>query len=91
MQQLMIKQHKLILKNSEIIFKQYLEMRVIEQSHALETNFQDTFLYEASKVLCGKGYRLINKSYTNTSLIIRKVLDDQSLFLYVQYSIKSSL
>ena len=80
MQQLTMRQHKLMSQNNEIILKQYLEIKVIEQSHALETNFQDTFLYEASKVLCVKGCILINKSYTNTSLVIHKVLDDQSIF-----------
>ena len=79
MQQLMMMQHKVMLQNNEIMFKQYLEMRVIEQSHALETNFQYTFLYEASKVLCVTGYRLIKKNYINTSLVFHKVLDDQSI------------
>ena len=83
MQQLMMRQHKLMFQNNEIIFKQYLEMRVIEQSHALETNFQDTFLYEASKVLCVKGYRLIKKSNINASLVFYKVLDDQSIFFLI--------
>ena len=72
MQQLMMRQHKLMLQNNKIIFKQYLEMKVIEQSHALETNFQDTFLYEASKVLCVKEYILIKKSYINASLVFIK-------------------
>ena len=31
MQQLMRRQHKLMLQNNELIFKQYLEMKVIEQ------------------------------------------------------------
>ena len=55
MQQLMRRHHKLMLQNNEIIFKQYLEMRVIEQSHTIATNLQDTFLDEASKVLCVKS------------------------------------
>ena len=67
-----------MLQNNETIFKQYLKMKVIEQSHTLETKFQDTFLYETSKVLCVKGYRLIKKSYINTLLVFHKVLDDQS-------------
>ena len=50
MQQLMMRHDKLMLQNNEIMFKHYLEMRIIEQSYAFETNFQDTFLYEASKV-----------------------------------------
>ena len=29
-------------------------MRIIEQSHATEQNYQDSFLYEASKILCVK-------------------------------------
>ena len=78
MQQLMMRQNKLMLQNNEIIFKQYLEMRVIEQSYALETNFQDTFLVEASKGLCVKGYILIKKSYINAPLVFHKVFDDQS-------------
>ena len=63
-------------QNNEIIFKQYLEMRVIEQSHALEKNFQDTFLYEVSKLLYGKGYILVKKSYISASLVFHKVLDN---------------
>ena len=57
-----MRQHKLMLQNNEMIFKQYLEMRVIEQSHALETNFQYIFLYETFKVLCVKGYSLIKRA-----------------------------
>ena len=83
MQQLMMRKHKLMLQNNEIILKKYLEMKVIEQSHALETNFQDTFLYEASKVLCVKGNRLIKKSYIIASLVFYKVLDDQSIFFLI--------
>ena len=60
------------------MFKKYLEMRVIEQSHNIATNLQDTFLYEVSKVLCVKGYRLIKKNYMNTSFVFHKALVDQS-------------
>ena len=35
MQQLMKRQHKLILQNNEIMFKLYLEIRVIEQSRTI--------------------------------------------------------
>ena len=49
MQQLMRRQHKLMLQNNELLFKQYLEMKVIEQSHSIETNLHDYFLFEASK------------------------------------------
>ena len=78
-QQLMRKQHKLMLQNNKIIVKQYLEMKVIEQSHTIATNLRDIFLYEASKVLCVKGYKLIKKNYMNASLVIHKVLVDQSI------------
>ena len=88
MQQLMIKQHKLILKNSEIIFKQYLEMRVIEQSHALETNCQDKFFYEALNILCVIDYMFIKKCYGNASMIFHKVLDDQSIIIFDMYNTK---
>ena len=83
MQQLIMRQHKLMLQNNKIILKQYLEMRVIEQSYTLKTNFKDIFLYEASKVLCVKGNRLIKKSYIIASLVFYKVLDDQSIFFLI--------
>ena len=67
-------------QNNEIILKQYLEIKVIEQSHALETNFQDTFLYEASKVICVEGYIRTKKSHINALFVYHKVLDDQSIF-----------
>ena len=84
MQQLMIRQHKLIFQNNEFIFKQYLDIKVIEQSHALETNYQDIFLYEASIISCDKGCMFIKKYCGNASMIFYKVLDDQSIIcLYV--------
>ena len=55
-------------KKNELIFKQYLEIKVIEQSHTIETKLQDNFLYEASKVLRVKGYMLIKKNYMNALL-----------------------
>ena len=58
-------------------------MRVIEQSHNIATNLQDTFLYEASKVLCVKCYRLIKKNYMNASLVFHKVLVDQSIIFLI--------
>ena len=79
----MRRQHKLMLQNNEIIFKQYLEMKIIEQSHTIETNLQDTFLYEASKVLCVKGYMFIKKNYMNASLVFPKVLVDQSIIFLI--------
>ena len=79
MQQLMRRQHKLMLQNNEIIVKQYLEMKVIEQLYTIATNLRDTFLYEASKLLCVKDYKLIKKNYMNTSLVVHKVLVDQSI------------
>ena len=72
-----------MLQNNEIIFKIFLEMRVSEQSHALETNFQNTFLYEPSKVVCVEGYRRTKKSYINASFVYHKVLDDQSIFFLI--------
>ena len=45
----MSRQHILMLQNYKIMFKQYLEMRAIEQSHATETKCQNSFLYEALK------------------------------------------
>ena len=56
-------------------------MKVIEQSHSIETNLYDTFLFEAFKVLCVKGYRLIKNNYMNASLVFRKVLVDQSIIV----------
>ena len=44
-----------MLQNNELIFKQFLEMKVIEQSHSIEKNLHDSFLFEASKVLSVKG------------------------------------
>ena len=76
----MRRQHKLMLQNNELMFKQYLEMKVIEQSHTTETNLQDTFLYEASKVLYVKGYSFIKKNYMNAVLVFPKGLVDQSIF-----------
>ena len=72
-----------MLQNNELIFKQYLEMKVIEKLHTIETNLQDTFLYEASKVLCVKGYMLIKRNYTNASLVFPKVLVDQSIIFLI--------
>ena len=72
-----------MLQNNELIFKQYLEIKVIEQSHSIETNLHDSFLFEASKVLCAKGYRFIKKNYMNASLIFPKVLVDQSIIFLI--------
>ena len=83
MQQLMRRQHKLMLQNNELIFKQYLEMKVIEQSHSIETNIHDTFLFEASKVLCVKGYKFIKNNYMKASLVFPKVLVDQSIIFLI--------
>ena len=82
MQQLMRRQHKLMLQNNELIFKQYLEMKVIEQSHSIETNIHDTFIFEASKGLCVKGYRFIKNNYMKASLVFLKVLVDQSIIFF---------
>ena len=83
MQQLMRRQHKLMLQNNKLIFKQYLEMKVIEQAHYIETNLSDTFFYDASKALCVKGYRLIKKNYMNASLVFPKMLVDQSIIFLI--------
>ena len=80
MQQLMSRKHKLMLQNNEIIIQQYSEMRVIEQSHAIEINWQESFLYEASKYICGKGYKCIKKIYINASSVFHKVLVEQYFF-----------
>ena len=48
MQQLIIQQHKLMLQNNEIMFKKYLEMRVIEQSHTtkvINLNYKTKYIY----------------------------------------------
>ena len=58
-------------------------MKVIEQSHSIETNLQDTFLFEASKVLRVKGYRFIKNNYMNASLVFPKVLVDQSIIFLI--------
>jgi len=91
MQQLMRRQHKLMLQNNELIFKQYLEMKVIEQSHSIETNIHDTFLFEASKVLCVKGYKFIKKNYMKASVIFPKVLVDQSIIFFDMYNTQSKV
>ena len=44
-------------------------MKVIEKSHSIETNLHDTFVFEASRVLCVKGYRFIKNNYMNASLV----------------------
>ena len=46
MQQLKTRQHKLMLQNNEIIFKQYLEFKVIQQSHLTVGDCQGFFLHE---------------------------------------------
>ena len=79
----MRRQHKVMLQNNELIFEQYLEMKVIEQSHSIEINLHDNFLFEASKVLCVKLYRFIKKNYMNASLIFPKVLVDQSIIFLI--------
>ena len=61
MQQLMSRQHKLMLQNNEIIYKKYLEMKVIHQSYLLAGDRHDFFLYKASNNLCLKGYKIIKK------------------------------
>ena len=59
-------------------------MKVIKQSHDIVTNFEDSFLYEASKRLCVKGYNFI-KNYINASLVCHKVLKDQSINHLTRY------
>ena len=51
-------------------------MKVIEQSHSIETKIHDIFLFETSKVLCVKGYRFIKNNYMKASLVFPKVLVD---------------
>ena len=72
-----------MLQHNELMFKQYLEMKVIEQSHSIETNLHDTFLFEASKVLCVKGYMFIKNNHMNASLVFPKVFVDQSIFFLI--------
>ena len=65
-------------------------MKVIEQSHIIETKSQDTFLYGASKGLCVKDHRLIKKNYMNALLVFHKVLVDQSIIVSDMCNIQSS-
>ena len=74
MEQLMSHQQKLMLQNNEIIYKQYLEMKVIHQSYLLAGDRHDFFLYKASNNLCLKGYKIIKKWQINASLVFHKVL-----------------
>ena len=50
-----------MLQNNEIIHKQYIEMKVIQQSHLTAGDRQDSFLYKTSNKICFKGYKLIKK------------------------------
>ena len=53
MQQLMMRQHKLMLQNNKIIFKQYLEMKVIEQSHSIEKKLTRFFpFWSFQSIIC---------------------------------------
>ena len=74
MQQLMSRQHKLMLQNNEIIYKQYLEMKIIHLSYLLAGDRHDFSLYKASNNLCLKGYKIIKKWQIIASLVFHKVL-----------------
>ena len=71
-----------MLQNNEIIYKKYLEMKVIHQSYLLAGDRHDFFLYKASNNLCLKGYKIIKKWQINASLVFHKVFEDQSIIFF---------
>ena len=48
----MSQQQKLVLRNNEIIFKQYLGMRVIDQSYTTEKNSMTYSFMRLKNIMC---------------------------------------
>ena len=77
-QQLMTRQHKLILQNNVITVKRYSELKVIQQSHSTTGDRQDSFICEASKFYVIKVISSL-KNNINAFLVFHKVFNDQNI------------
>ena len=69
--------------NNGIIFKYYIEMKLIQRSYLTTGDHYDSFLYEASNILCVKCHKFIKKCYIHTSLVFHKVLEDKTIIVSI--------
>ena len=57
------------MKNHNIICREFLQMKVIHQSHSQQGSQTDQFLFSDSQHLCLEGFNFILKIYANSNTI----------------------
>ena len=75
MYQLMKRQNKLMMNNNDIIVKAYLSVKVINLQYSNSVDEKDIFLFQASKLLSKKEFKVIKNPTKN-----RRIEDYFSLF-----------
>lgn len=82
MKELMKRRNSLMLKNHNIICREFLQFNVIYQSHFQQGSKTDQFLFSDFHYLCLEGYNFIKKSYSNFNTINLETNLDKTISVF---------